>query len=59
MLIVAEVRPRGTAEGQEFLTGSCALRFDTSTMTISQPVNLQLIGFSPSFLYERTAASPP
>jgi zinc protease len=40
-------------KAKKFLTGSYALRFDTSTKIASQLVNLQLDGFEPSFLDER------
>jgi zinc protease len=39
----------------KFLTGSYALRFDTSTKIASQLVNLQLDDFEPSYLDERNA----
>ncbi|HEY8066380.1 MAG TPA: pitrilysin family protein [Methylosinus sp.] len=40
-------------KGKKYLIGSYALRFDTSTKIAGQLVNLQLDGFSPSYLDER------
>lgn len=42
-------------KAKKYLTGSYALRFDTSTKIASQLVNLQLDGFDPSYLDERNA----
>ncbi|MBY6243833.1 pitrilysin family protein [Methylosinus sp. Sm6] len=42
-------------KAKKYLTGSYALRFDTSTKIASQLVNLQLDGFEPSYLDERNA----
>ncbi|BBU60772.1 peptidase M16 [Methylosinus sp. C49] len=40
-------------KAKKYLTGSYALRFDTSTKIAGQLVNLQLDGFAPSYLDER------
>lgn len=40
-------------KAKKYLTGSYALRFDTSTKIAGQLVNLQLDGFDPSYLDER------
>jgi len=40
-------------KARKYLTGSYALRFDTSTKIAGQLVNLQLDGFEPSYLDER------
>jgi zinc protease len=40
-------------KAKKYLTGSYALRFDTSTKIASQLVSLQLDGREPSFLDER------
>ena len=40
-------------KAKKYLTGSYALRFDTSTKIAGQLVNLQLDGFEPSYLDER------
>ncbi len=42
-------------KAKKFLTGSYALRFDTSTKIASQLVNIQLDGLEPSYLDERNA----
>ena len=42
-------------KAKKFLTGSYALRFDTSTKIASQLVNIQLDGLQPSYLDERNA----
>jgi zinc protease len=42
-------------KAKKYLTGSYALRFDTSTKIASQLVNLQLDGFDPAYLDERNA----
>jgi zinc protease len=42
-------------KARKFLTGSYALRFDTSTKIAGQLVNIQLDGLEPSFLDERNA----
>jgi zinc protease len=42
-------------KAKKYLTGSYALRFDTSTKMASQLVNLQLDGLEPSYLDERNA----
>ena len=41
------------ASAKKYLTGSYALRFDTSTKIASQLMHLQLEGFSPAYLDER------
>jgi zinc protease len=43
------------AKAKKYLTGSYALRFDTSTKIASQLVNLQLDELDPSYLDERNA----
>lgn len=43
------------AKAKSYLTGSYALRFDTSTKIAGQLVQLQLEGFEPSYLDERNA----
>jgi zinc protease len=42
-------------KARKFLTGSYALRFDTSTKIAGQLVNIQLDGLEPSYLDERNA----
>ena len=42
-------------EAKKFLTGSYALRFDTSSKIANQLVNLQMEGFGTSYLDERNA----
>lgn len=57
---IAELAAKGPSEDEldkarKYLTGSYALRFDTSTKIASQLVHLQLDGFEPSYLDERNA----
>lgn len=57
---IAELAANGPTEDEldkarKYLTGSYALRFDTSTKIASQLVNLQLDDFEPSYLDERNA----
>ena len=46
---------RELEEAKKFLTGSYALRFDTSSKIANQLVNLQMEGFGTSYLDERNA----